>query len=132
MLEAIKLEKTRNNPEVILDKENNHFEISGRSIQEDAAKFYAPLHDWVVEYVKVPNPETTFVFRLEYLNSASIKKILKMMIVFENLLNTQYKVKVVWQYEKNDEIMKERGEEIKSVVRLPFDLIAVDNIEDPN
>lgn len=125
MLEAIKLQKTRNNPEVFFDPEKGHFEISGRSIQEDAAKFYTPLQEWLREYTESPKEFTEFVFRLEYLNSASIKKILKMLILLEGIDNQKYEVQIRWQYEKNDEIMRERGEEIKSVVKLPFELEAI-------
>jgi hypothetical protein len=62
MLEPIILEKTKNSPEIIMDKENKTFKIAGRSIVEDPGEFYAPIYNWLDEYVKSPLPENLFHF----------------------------------------------------------------------
>ena len=124
MPEAIYFEPTADNPKVILDKEKGLFEISGRSLPEDVAKFYAPVMDWVLEYITDPNDETEFVFDLEYFNSSSARLIVKMLVELEKLEKMGKKVKAVWLYKENDDVMQERGEELKSVVLLPFELKA--------
>ena len=50
MIKPIILGKTEKTPEVILDQDNSVFQISGRSIVENAHEFYAPLLSWFKEY----------------------------------------------------------------------------------
>ena len=122
MLEPLFLDKSKNNPEISLDKEKNIFKISGRSIVEDPNKFYMPIYDWIDEYVKDPNPETEFHFDLEYFNSSSARQIMKLIILLENIQKTNNKVKVIWLFEEGDEMSEERGEEIKVVSKLDFEI----------
>jgi len=112
MLKPIILERTDSTPEVILDKENNVFQISGRSIIENAHDFYRPIREWFIEYIKVPNKFTDVILNYEYLNSSSSLQIMKIIFVLEELLKEDAEVKVTWLFEKNDELSKERGEEL--------------------
>ncbi len=120
IMEALKIQQTEEIPNVILDKENQQFEISGRSLPEDTTKFYKPILDWFKSYIEIPNKTTRLELNLEYFNSSSASKIVKILVLLENLLQSGFEVEVVWYYNKDDEVMKERGEEIKSVVEVPF------------
>jgi hypothetical protein len=122
MLEPIKLDKTKSYPLVNLDKENNIFEIRGRSIPEDAMKFYLPILQWVTEYVEDPNPNTEFILDLEYFNSSSAKNIMKMLVILEKILEKGKKIKIIWYYQENDEMIQERGIEIGSVLKIPLEV----------
>ncbi|MCF6366460.1 MAG: DUF1987 domain-containing protein [Bacteroidales bacterium] len=122
MLEPIIREKTKNSPEVILDKENSTFKIAGRSIVEDPGEFYSPIYNWLEEYVKSPINFTDFTFDLEYFNSSSARQIMEIIMVLEKINETDKKVKVNWLYEEGDEMSKERGDEIKLVSKLDFEI----------
>lgn len=123
MLEAFKLEPTKNSPAVELDKENNIFRIAGRSIVEDPNKFYMPIYNWIEEYVQSPNNETTFEFDLEYFNSSSARQVMKIIMLLEKIHESaQNKIKVLWLYEEGDDMSQERGEEIKAVSKLEFEI----------
>ena len=122
MLEPLFLPRSKNNPEINLDKEKNIFKILGRSIVEDPNKFYMPIYEWIDEYVKNPNPETEFYFDLEYFNSSSARQIMKLIILLENIQETNNKVKVIWLFEEGDEMSEERGEEIKVISKLEFEI----------
>lgn len=124
MPETLILKKTDVTPGVILNQENGTFSISGRSIMEDALEFYLPLIEWVKEYAKNPNPVTDFVLDIEYLNSASTRKLLNLVVELEKIYEKGNEIKVIWRYEESDDVMKERGEEMQSVVELPFELQA--------
>ena len=122
MSEPIILEKTKNSPEIILDKANKAFKIAGRSIVEDPGEFYAPVYDWLEEYVKEPLPHTDFIFDLEYFNSSSARQIMEIIMLLEKIGQTGNTVKVSWLYEEGDEMSKERGDEIKLVSKLDFEI----------
>ncbi len=122
MLEAIILEKTKNSPEIILDKENNTFKIAGRSIVEDPGEFYSPIYKWLEEYVKNPLKSTDFIIDLEYFNSSSARQIMEIIMLLEKISDTGQKAKISWMYEEGDEMSKERGDEIKLVSKLDFEI----------
>ena len=123
MLEAIILEKTKNSPEIILDIENNSFKIAGRSIVENPGEFYLPIYTWLNEYVKTPLDFTDFIIDLEYFNSSSARQIMEIIMLLEKIPETGNKVKISWMYEEGDEMSKERGDEIKLVSKLDFEVI---------
>ena len=117
-MEIINLEGTEDTPKIILDKTNKIFEISGRSLPEDSAEFYQPVLDWLSEYANDPLPETIFVFKLEYFNTASSKLILDVLTALEEIENA----KVHWYFFEEDEDMEEAGEEFSELVDVEFEL----------
>ena len=48
-METIKILGTDDTPNVILDANNEIFEISGRSLPEDVSAFYEPILSWLDE-----------------------------------------------------------------------------------
>ncbi len=116
------IEETDDTPKVVLDKTNGIFEVSGRSLPENAVKFYAPVFQWLEEYIATPNETTKFIFKLDYFNSASTKKILEILIVLEKLAQKNNSVSVSWFYSREDELIKNRGLEIKEMVEVPFEV----------
>ncbi len=122
MLEPINFEKTKNSPEIILNKQEAEFKIAGRSIVEDPKEFYSPIYNWLEEYIKTPLKNTEFTFDLEYFNSSSARQIMELIMLLEKIPKTGNKVKVLWLYEEGDEMSKERGDEIKLVSKLDFEI----------
>ena len=122
MQETLFLEGTKSSPEILFSKENNEFKVSGRSIVENPNKFYMPIYEWLNEYVKNPNPNTDFHFDLEYFNSSSARQVMKLIMLLEDIQETGNKVKVTWLFEEGDEMSEERGEEIKAVSKLEFEI----------
>ena len=116
-MEVINLDGTEDTPKIILDKAKGLFEISGRSLPEDAAEFYNPILEWLEKYSKDTNPQTRFLFKLEYFNTASSKLILDILSKLEDIENTT----VVWYFHEDDEDMEEAGEEFSDLVDIPFE-----------
>ncbi|GHN02203.1 hypothetical protein WSM22_36920 [Cytophagales bacterium WSM2-2] len=116
-MDALKISKTDDTPEVQLDKANNTFVISGRSLPEDSVEFYSPIFKWLEGYSKEANAATEFVFKLEYANTASSKMVQNMLTALEKIKG----VKIVWYYYEEDEDMKDMGEELSELVNIPFD-----------
>ena len=53
-MELLKIESSEDNPRIVLDRESNILEISGRSLPEDVNTFYEPMMSWIEEYAKDP------------------------------------------------------------------------------
>jgi hypothetical protein len=117
-MQIIKIESTEDTPKVTLDATLGKFELSGRSLPEDAAEFYDPILSWLDEYVSNPNNKTTFEVKLEYFNTASSKLILDVLTKLEDLEN----VIIQWFYYEDDEDMEEAGEEFSELIDVEFEL----------
>jgi|SRR3989344_779771 len=113
-----KIEATVDTPCVILDPQNNHFEISGKSYPEDTREFYGPVLQWMDEYILSPNPETIFIIKLKYFNSSSYKPLFDIFTKLETIKNK--KVTIQWYYKNGDSDMLESGEEYAELIGLNF------------
>ncbi|HET6243050.1 MAG: DUF1987 domain-containing protein [Bacteroidetes bacterium] len=122
MEKAIYFDATEDTPKVVLDKEKMKFEISGRSLPEDAEKFYETALNWMRNYANEPSSFTDFNINLEYFNSGSVKQVLKILITLEKVVKNGGKVSITWFYNQDDELMEIKGQEIKSILKIPFHL----------
>ena len=122
-MDPIIISATEDTPGIRLDAGNDIFELSGRSLPEDVTKFYEPVLTWLDEYIKSPNKQTIFVFKLSYFNTASSKIILDIMVKLESILNDGKEISVKWYYLSDDEDMMEAGEEYADIVDIPIELI---------
>jgi hypothetical protein len=116
-MDSFKLEGTEDTPRIILDKKNRVFEISGRSLPENATEFYKPVLEWIARYSADPNHTTDFVFKLDYYNTSSAKVILDLLYALEDIEG----IKVQWYFHDEDEDMEEAGQEFSELVEIPFE-----------
>ncbi len=75
IMDNLLIESTKKTPEIAFNTDGR-FRISGRSIPEDASKFYDDLFEWVYQYCLTPAESTTVDIELEYFNSGSSKALL--------------------------------------------------------
>lgn len=123
-MEVIKIKGTDDTPSIVLDKDNEIFEISGRSLPEDVSTFYEPILNWLDEYAEDPNSQTIFSFKLVYFNTASSKLLLDILMKLEELHENGNEVLIKWYYPEDDEDMQEAGEEYAEIVDIPFEQIS--------
>lgn len=126
-METIKIAGTEDTPNVILDAENEIFEISGRSLPEDVGSFYDPILSWLDEYSENPNEKTIFNFKLVYFNTASSKLLLDILMKLEEIHESGNDVLIRWYYPEDDEDMEEAGEEYSDIVDVPFEQVSYSN-----
>ena len=120
-METLRLEPTDDSPLVLLDKENNQFEFSGKSLPEDVIEFYQPALDWLETYKAQPNSKTEFNLKLIYFNTASSKLILDILMIFEEMVEEGHDVLIKWFSLQSDEDMQEAGKEYEEMVDVPFE-----------
>ena len=124
-MDKLQLDGTPKTPLILFDGETGNFEISGRSIPENSAKFYLPLIEWVDQYLTDPADLTSINVRLEYFNTSSLKSLVELFRRFEKLLRAGKKVEVIWYYEEDDEDMMESGEDFRLLINIPIRLIKI-------
>lgn len=123
-MEPLILKETEDTPEIIFNPEENIFKISKISVPEDAFQFYEPILNWLREYEKNPNPETVVNFDLEYVNTASSKQLIQIMLLLEKI-GEKSKVIIKWYYEAIDEDMQSLGERYNKLVKVNFEFIEI-------
>ncbi len=123
-MEVIKIVGTDDTPTVILDVENEIFEVSGRSLPEDVTAFYEPILDWLDRYSESASGKTVFNFKLVYFNTASSKLILDILLKLEEMYEAGKDIVIKWHYPEDDEDMEEAGEEYADIVEVPFEQVS--------
>ncbi len=122
MLKPLKIRERNFLPEIILDKEENIFEIKGKSIPEDSALFYSIVFKWFDEYFLSPNEETVLSFKLDYYNSSSAREVANIIKYFDNKYTQGKNVRIIWYYNIEDEVMKENGEDFSILFSIPIEI----------
>ncbi|MBI5220007.1 MAG: DUF1987 domain-containing protein [Bacteroidia bacterium] len=115
--------KTNKTPVVNFNNLTGKFVMGGRSTPEDSIDFYKPLVDWLIEYIKNPHPSTEVNIHFEYFNTGSSKCITDVFKELEAIYKAGNKLVVNWYYD--DEYILDAGEDYKSFIRVPFNLIEV-------
>jgi len=120
-METLRLEQTDDSPQVILDPADGLFEISGKSLPEDAADYYQPVLDWLGAYRQKPLAKTVFNLRLIYFNTASSKLLMDILLVFEEMVEEGHDVLIRWHAHQSDEDMQDAGKEFEEMIAVPFE-----------
>jgi len=122
---SYRVEQSYKTPLINFDGVTGNFEIKGRSIPDNSLKFYEPLLAWLDNYVQNPAPRTNLNLQLDYLNTNSNKSIMDMLQKLEQMSkNGKGEIIINWLYEEQDDSMLEVGEDYKSFIKIPFNLIS--------
>ena len=102
-------------------QEGNLIRISGKSVLEDAATYFNPLHRWLDEYLQTED-SIRIEFNLAYFNSTTAKQILKFLMRVDD---SGVSSEVTWKYPADNEILLERGQEFAIMLDLKIKFQAV-------
>jgi hypothetical protein len=122
MLEKLIIESKEDTPKVLFDPSSKVFEISARSLPENAIGFYEPVLFWLNSYTQSPLDLTVFDIKLEYFNTSSAKQLAKILLILENMAKKN-KVVINWFYKKEDADMLASGTRFSKLIDLNFNLI---------
>ena len=121
-MKELKIAPTKSSPEIILVPDGM-IKIIGRSIHENVAEFFAPVDEWINEYIEAPAEVTCVDMNLEYFNSASAKVFIHLLEQIKHVTLKNRKFIFNWYYEDGDEDIYERGEYFSSVLDVSFNYI---------
>ncbi|MBK6521955.1 MAG: SiaC family regulatory phosphoprotein [Bacteroidia bacterium] len=90
----------------------NVITIAGISMPENTLDFYVPLLQRI-DQICSGLKKNKLIFHLEYMNSMSNKQVLKLI---SSTFKNDSELKVIWKYSKGDELIKMKGEEMRSIL----------------
>ncbi len=125
-LQSLIIEPTKKTPRI--EFTSGRIVISGRSISENPAEFYRPLHEWVAKYALESPRMTEILLGFEFINTTSIKWLFAILKELATIPDIASRAKVSWYYEEGDEDMCDLGFILRSLVNCPFHIIVVDDI----
>lgn len=115
------IEATKDTPRILFDAQKNQFEISEKSLPEDAIGFFQPVFDWLNQYIDNPNEKSTFVFFLEYFSTSTAKQLTKIFYLLEKL-SEKSNVNIIWKYKSADVDMHNAGLRYQKMLRVNFEI----------
>ena len=108
-MKELKTELDSKCPKVHL-RPDGHFEITGKCIPDQPRIFFAPVMEWLDEYVKNPAPKTILDMKVIYCNSFSKKFFIAIFCMLKALQDNGLISEVNWYYEEGDDDMKEMAD----------------------
>jgi hypothetical protein len=127
--ETLRIEPTKRSP--LIQLEQGRLFILGRSIVENPAAFYEPVHTWINSYARQWKGSTKVILGFEYINTGSIKWLYILLRTLNDMKDLQISGTMTWYYEEGDDDMFELGHIIKSLIDTQFTINEVDLMNDP-
>lgn len=118
----MEIEGTVKTPEVHFS--SGRISISGRSILEDSSNFYRSLSDLLDDYSRRSGKISQIDLYFEYLNCSSTRSLATMLKELEKIYESGNTFVINWYYCYDDESMSEIGHVMKSITRIPFNIIS--------
>ncbi len=127
-LGKLEIEPTFTTPKITFDPDARRFVLEGNSYPENSLKFYGPVLEWLKRFIErhTPSPEPlVFEVRLEYFNTSTAKVLLDLFRNFEVLQEKGQPVQIRWIFLEEDTEMEDAGLDYQAAVKVPFELVAI-------
>ena len=122
MVDSLRIGATEDTPEIDFDTTTGVFKVTGRALPENAHEFFKPIEEWVQSYVESPLESTVVEMRIDYFNSAATRYIFNLLMCFEGIVDDGGDAKVIWYYKEDDDMIETKGEELASILEVPFEM----------
>jgi hypothetical protein len=122
------IEETSRSPFVYINSESGKIIFKGHGIPENSNEFFKPIFDFIEKNFKnTKDIEGHFIFC--YNNSSFEKELVFLYLRLSTLYKNGVNVECNWYYEKDDERMLEAGEDFISILRIPFNLVELEDLK---
>ena len=108
-------------PTIVFNPQDETFEISGKSVIENAEAHFRPAINWLKTYATSPLSRIRVNFNLEYFNISTSKLVLEMLHTLDRMVKAGWDVCVRWYSQPEDDDMYEVGVDLAELVRVPFE-----------
>jgi hypothetical protein len=126
-MKNLEISKTKTTPEILFNSSTNELSIKGESFPENTSEFYAPIFEWLEEYLEMITDQVVVVnIELVYFNSSSSKVLMDLFDMLEEAVQNDKEISVNWRYDKDNEMAAEYGEDfMEDLENLPFHLVEI-------
>ena len=114
-------------PRVICDPDENLFSISGSSLPENVHEFYKPIIQWLEDFeaeAEKKSKPLKVSMKFAYYNSSSMKYIHDIFAKIGRINKKGVETNIEWHYDKDDDLLKEAGQDLADLVGIKFNFIA--------
>lgn len=115
------IEKSLDTPYIQL--EDGLIKMEGRLMPENILLFFKSVDNWINKYFEKPADFTNIDLNFSYLNSCSTKRLCDILKLLNKKYLEGFDMKVVWTYEEGDDTVQEIGDDLESMVEIPFEFI---------
>lgn len=123
-MKALEIARSEDSPLILLDSNNDSLLFEGRSLPEDVDSVYSPVIKWLDEYGKNPKSETKVDFKIDYFNTASMKKFISIVEELKKIKDSgKSKISINWYFDEADEDTLDAGKDLQDIVGLSFNMI---------
>jgi len=123
-LEKLFIESTKSTPEINFQPDEHLLKIKGESYPENSFDYFEPIFDWLEEYLDIlDDKELRVEMYISYLNTSSTKSIMYILDLLDEAYVDGCNIKMVWYYEKDNELSYNIAQDFMSYLELPFELI---------
>ena len=119
----LNLEATQSTPAIATDRANGRLIMRGDSYPENSYEFFAPLFDWVRQYLRDEETPLHLELHLLYLNTSSVKTMMDIFDLLEEAHAAGREVSVRWFYDLENERVADLAEEFKEDCTFPFGIV---------
>ena len=129
-MKPLRIEATRETPEILFNPEKDIFHIKGVSHPEDIKEFFFPIFEWLDDFFEESKNEMgkriLFHLSYKYINSSSLKHLYEFLKKLTIWRDQGLMIEIDWYYADDDEDMLETGEELSEMqgINLPFHYMA--------
>lgn len=102
-----------------IDYKEGVLKIYGKSIPSDAYITYLPVIDELEKYAE-NNNDLILVFELDYINTSSLRSLMKIIQILNDMHEKKGNVSVIWKYLEIDERVQEQGEDLRDFAVKDF------------
>lgn len=114
-------------PEVSLNYKTGICEFTGESYPENSPDFYAPVIEWLNQYMFVEKKPIQVDFKLYYFNTSSSKALYDLLMMFKKYQDEGGKIIINWYCESDDIDLLEDVEDFIISTNIKINVIKYEN-----
>lgn len=121
-MKDLKIYPSQDTPKIDF-KTTGELSIVGISVPENVHTHYQDLFTWLEMFKNDLPQEVTLNVNLEYMNTSSVKMLVKLIQTLIKICSEQAKLTINWISDEDDEELIEEGELLQECVNYPFQFI---------
>lgn len=125
-MNLLTIDATSTTPKILCDAEKGLILMQGDSYPENSFEFFKSLLTWIEDYLATTKQPLSLELQLVYLNTSSVKIMMDIFDMLEEVFSKGREVNVKWLYDSRNERIKELAEEFKEDCTFPFLITAAD------